>query len=232
MRTVYIVIFLMIINHAYSMDALDVIKRMQQVYTAEKLEYQCKYELFKGHESNVAHESYAGYIYRRHNYVYQKIGQTELVFSKGFSIRINHEEQAIALHEAQKAPPLDINTEQALKECSQVLVEDKGIYYEIKLLLKPLSTLPFSSISMQIRKKDYHLQQLDLYYSLVQDFSANSNKSDLQQPHMKVTFGELELSPVDRPELFAFNTYLKKEDNILIPADTCTGYELIDNRVK
>ena len=231
MKAAMIVFFLLGTLTVSGMDAREVIGRMQKVYATEKLAYKCTYSLFRGHTSDVAHQSYEGYVYRQGELLYQQTDQTELIYGKDFFLRINHEEQAMELNAAQQAPPATMNTDQALKECSEVLLEDKGAYYEIKLVIKNTSSLPFSQILMRIGKKNYHLEQLDMYYTTVQDFSTDG-KQDLQLSHLRIAFGALDTAPESRPALFTTASYLKQDGDALVPVGACTGYELIDNRLK
>jgi len=232
MRSAVIVFFWMSIGSVLGMDAREVLSRMQRVYATERLEYRCTYTLFRGPESQDVAESYGGYVYREGGYLYQQIAQTELIYGKDFFLKINHDEGAVSVDIAQQSPGVGINTEQALKECSEVLLDDGGAYYEIKLLLKRSSKLPFSVVSMHINKKNYELMQLDLYYTVVADFASGGGNTDLQAPHMRITFSELKTDPDRGHELLEFARYLKRDDQTLIPTGSCAGYEFIDNRIK
>ena len=230
MRVSLLVFFLLFIGRVWGLDAREILSRMQQVYAGDRLEYSCTYALYRGHASDSVYESYGGYVYRSGGCLYQKIGLTEFIYGKDFSLKVSHDEQAVGLADVQKTPVLGIDTEEALKECSDILVEDGGTYYELRLIIKNTSRLPFSLISMRIDKRTYQLGQLDLYYTLVEDFSLSNRQTDLQAPHMRITFSDLSTAPGARESLFSIATYLQKDDQTFIPAGICKGYELIDNR--
>lgn len=219
-------------QHVFALDAKEVIAKMQKVYNKEAhLEYDCTYELFKGHKSVAVETSYTGYVYRNKTNVYQKIDQTEFVYSSDFFMQIDHEEKAVVLGLAQRSVNLDVDLNTALKECSELEIELKEGYYNITMSIKNTSSLPFSMVKMRINKTKYYLDRLDLYYSSVQDFSEDSNKTDNAQPHLRISFKEPKINPKPKNSYFTLATYFKTENKRLIPTGTVVGYLLIDNRI-
>jgi len=232
MKSACLFILLFVCQYAVALEAKDVIAKMQKVYNKEAhLEYDCTYELFKGHKSNTVETSYKGFVYRNKTNVYQKIDQTEFVYASDFFLQINHEEKAVVLGLAQRTVNLDVDMNTALKECSKLEMELKDGYYSITMLIKHTSSLPFSVVKLRIDKDKYFLERLDLYYSSVQDFSEDSKTIDEAQPHLRISFKEPKLNPKTKNSYFTLSTYFKTEDKRLTPVGIITGYELIDNRI-
>lgn len=232
MKGICLLILLFLSQQVFALEAKDVIAKMQKVYNKEAhLEYDCTYELFKGHKSIAVETSYKGFVYRNKTNIYQKIDQTEFVYAPDFFMQINHEEEAVVLGLAQRSVNLDVDMNTALKECSKLEIEIKDGYYSITMVIKNNSSLPFSVVKMRIDKTKYFLEQLDLYYSSAQDFSEDSNTKDEAQPHLRISFKEPKFNPKAKNSIFTLATYFNIENKRLIPTGTVAGYLLIDNRI-
>jgi ATP-dependent Zn protease len=92
-------------------------------------------------------------------------------------------------------------------------------------------TLPFSVVFLRINISTYYIEQLDIYYSYMQDFSTEMNKKDEALPHLKIKFTNINTKPKAKSSLVSLVTYLKTQNNLLKPTGSCIGYELIDNRL-
>jgi uncharacterized protein YjhX (UPF0386 family) len=232
MKLVSLLSMLFLFQMAHALDAKEVIAKMQQVYNKEAhLEYDCTYELFKGHKSNEVETSYKGHVYRNKTSIYQKIDQTEFIYANDFFLQINHSERAAVLSRAQKSVNLNVDMNTALKECSKLEMEKKEGYYTIVMWIKSGSSLPFSIVKLRVDADKFYLERLDLYYSSTQDFSTDPKVTDEQKPHMRITFKEPKLNPKTRESYFNLSTYIKTTDNRLSPTGTIEGYSFIDNRI-
>lgn len=217
--------------HCMTVDEL--IHKMASNYEgASQLEYTSSYELFKGYSSTEVYSSYNGYVYRNKGQVYQKIDETEFVYGTDYFLKIGNKEKVMLLDLAQKNINLEVDTDEVLKNCSQKNMEDKGEYYLVTLVYKPMIDLPFSTVKMRIHKTKFQLLQLDLYYRGARDFSTVFGKKDEAKPHLRIKFRNITMSPKDRSELFQISRYISNTNNRLSPAGKCNGYELVDHRVK
>jgi hypothetical protein len=206
---------------------------MNKNYTsADKLEYNTVYELYKGHKSTEVHSSYNGFMYRSGSQTYQKIDNTEMINGSGFFLQISHDEKALVLELEQTMTQAEIDVSQALNQCKESSVEDKGTYYRVKMVFNTVSESPFSVAYLRIDKTKFTLLQIDLYYSIHQDFSTDFSTTDLAQSHLKIKFSKISTSPKNKEDLFDLGKYLKNKNNILSPTGSCEAYDLIDNRMK
>lgn len=233
MKTISILFCLLFSFASQAIEVEELIRQVKETYQkAPKIEYTSKYELFKGHYSEQVHTSYDGYIYRDGKQVYQKIKQTEFIYGADFFLQINHEEKAIALDLAQQNISREVELDEVLKNCKEQKVEEKETYYLVTLVYNAIAETPFSSVKIKIDKRSKHLLQLDLYYTINQDFSTDFKSPDLAQPHLRISLSNINMHPKKKEELLAFSSYLKTTDNLLKPTAQCNGYELIDNRLK
>lgn len=232
MKILSLCVCILICSGVFSMEPREVIRKMQQVYKdLTSYEYTCRYELFKGHKSTEVADAYDGKFCRSKAGYYQQIGQAEFVYAESFFLKVNHSEKAVALNLPQKNVQQQADLEQALKHCSEIKLEDNDTYYTVILKISNTSLVPYSLIRVRISKSDYHLLRLDLYYTDMKDFSSVRNKPDMEQPHLRITFGELNKKPKSTNHLFSQSTYLKTVNNMLIPTGRCEGYSLIDKRI-
>lgn len=226
------VVFLSLSVLTYAGDVEDLLTKMKRLYSSAKsMEYNSIYELYKGAKSTTIHSSYNGYVYKSGNKIYQKIKDTEFIYGNDFFLKINHDEKLMVLDKAQKNVNLEIDLETALKQCSEKSVVKKNGYYSIKFVFKRASEVPFSVLYMRVDKTNYHLQQLDIFYSTLQDFSTKKNIQDLEIPHLKIRFKDTNFKPKPKQALLTFDSYLKTQNNILKPVGICSGYDLLDNRI-
>lgn len=219
--------------HGYGMDVKEVIEKMQQVYKqSHEFSYHSRYELFKGHKSNEAIENYTGFFGRKGASSYQKIGNSEQVYGKDFSLLINHDEQAMMLSNPQSIMTLPADLKQALSHCKESKLEEKDDAYIIVLYLKQTSPIPYSLVKLKIAKTGYHLQQLDLYYSVATDFSQDHRIQDFEYAHLRIKLENFKKDCRLKESVFDVNTYLKKKNNAWFPVGDLEGYDIIDNRDK
>lgn len=219
-------------NITFAIDSKEILKKMTQVYEQTQVyELHNRYELFKGHKSDLVVESYEGYLCKDKSNAYQKIDQTEMVMTSSFCLQISHAEKKMVLMKGQAFHNNEVDFEKAIKECKEIKSEEQGKYYMITLLIKNTSQLPFSVVKVKIRKSDYHIIQLDLYYAETQDFSKNPNKTDLDKPHMRVSYTKFDKKMNVDKSRFAFETYFKTINTMIKPIGSIAQYELIDNRI-
>ncbi len=235
-KTRYIVLFAIVfLTHSvlFAQDVDVVLKKIKEKYASlEKVEYTTHYQLFKGHNGTQVKDSYEGYVYRNGKSVYQKIGETEFVYGADYYLHISHKEKALVLDLAQQNINLEIDLKQALQGCKNKTIEEEGNHYIIQLEYQDYGNHPYSKIRMKVRKSDYLLSNLGLYYKGSQDFSNDRNKTDYAQPYLNIEFSKISTKPRDKKELFEFSNYISSNNGMLNPSGDCVGYELIDNRVK
>jgi hypothetical protein len=227
-------IFLVHYGVTYSMEIGEVISRMKEVYDqSDRLEYSSHYELFNGHTGTDLVESYEGYYYRFGDFTYQKIGGSEFVFGKEFFLQIKHDEKELSLYGPQQPLSSTLDVKKALESCETSTLDVVGDTYVLKLVFQPSSPLPMSEMSLRISKKDFHLEQMDLYYSGGSYQPATgSPESSIQFLHMKITFSDFDQTPKNHSELQDLSHYTQTVNGVLSSGSLYTGYNLKDNRPK
>lgn len=235
MRTatyIFIATILLFSGNCFSMTAEEVLSRLKNNYSnVSRIEYKTVYELFKTHSSSEIVSSYNGYVYREGNLMYQKIHNTEFVYGADFSLKINSDEKAMQLSRRQQTLDLELNLDETLQHCKEKSVKEMDGYYSVTLTLKPTSAVPLSVMKLRVDKKDFRLLQLDLYYSVHQDFSTDYRVQDLQRPHLRIRFTKITFSPSDNKSLFKLERYIEKRRNYLYPAADYKDYTLTDLRI-
>ncbi len=232
-RTGLFILFLGILPFSLlSQDAKTIISKMHSTYSGNIYSYNVKYKLYKGHSTKEVHSIQSGQVLVNGTNYYQKVDQTEFINGNGFFLKISNEEQAMVLETEKKSDLLPVNIDEALKECSKQEVFDKEGYYVILLHIKESSQIPCTKVRLAVKKSDYTLRSLDMYFVYQQDFSTSYNSQDLQQPHLRLEFNEISFGGTPEKGVFELKSYLNTVNNILSPRGKYSGFELYDNRIK
>lgn len=228
----FIVLLVSLPGHCFSLTAEEVLSKLRDKYSnVSRIEYKTIYELFKTHTSSEIVSSYNGYVYREGELMYQKIHSTEFVYGVDFSLKINADEKAIQLNKRPQTLDLEFNLDETLQHCRDKSVKEMNGYYSITLTIHSTSLIPLSVIKMRVDKKGFSLLQLDLYYSVHQDFSTDYKVKDLQRPHLRIRFTDITFTPSDNRSLFKLERYIEKRKDYLLPATTYKEYTFIDTRI-
>lgn len=232
MKAGFFLLAILVSSASFSMNVKELIGKMQKIYNDKShMEYNCTYELFKDHKSELVEESYKGFFYRNNSKLYQKIDETEFIYADDFFIQISNSEKLVAISQPQKLMSTAVDLDLALKNCSKTEVEEKEGYYAVTLIIKNSSDLPFSVVKLRIDKKKYFLERLDIYYSDMSDFSEEYNKKDQQRPHLKIIFNEPKLNPKQQNYFELDHYFSKNSSGIMKLVEKYAGYNLIDNRL-
>lgn len=216
----------------FGMDAKEILRKMGEVYEKTSVyEFHMKYELFKGEKGTTVETTYAGYFMRNKTKVYQKIDQTEFITTPDFCMKISHTEKIAELMKGETYKNQDIDFEKTIKECKEIKMEEEDTYYLITMVIKNASQVPFSKVKVKVNKSNFHLSQLDLYYSHLEDFSENPQKKDLHQPHVRVSYSKFSKKPSVTDGVFNYGMYVKTVNNMVSLTGTIKNYELIDQRI-
>jgi len=228
----FIILFLFIPFLSFSEDVKSILENIKKVYTAPNISYDLTYSLYKGHSTNTIHSSYNGVLKMKNKLVYQKIKSTEFIYAKDYFLKVSNDERIIVLDLPNNSFNADFDVSKIVEQCSSVSHQDKGNYYSVTLKFNDLVQVPYGVIKMRVNKKKYTITRIDLYYSNLQDFSNSYKKKDLDYPHLRIDFTNISFKLKVEDRLFSFETYLKRERNILYPTGKYVGYKLLDNRIK
>ena len=230
MKALVLFIGLMLTGISWSQDVNTILTKVNTSYSNKNVSYSTRYELFKGHQSTNLHSFYVGEVVSHNGSVYQKIDKTEFVYTENFSVKINSDEKALVVLPGREKVSPELDLELALSDCASSKVIDKGSFYRIVLTMKPESSLQCSEIKLEVNKDNFTLNQIDIYYSFLQDFSTVFSQQDLNQPHMRIKFSNVNLEASGKDKLFSQTTYYSLNNGGLIPAGNYAAYTLHDNR--
>lgn len=232
MRFIILIITLTFSGFSFSITPEEVIEKMQKVQNASKqLSFSSTFELFKGHKSTEVHSSYTGEFYRNEEGTYQKIKNTEFIYGNDYFLQVSHGEKAMVLGRAQENINQQVDVSELLKSTKELKLNEESGTYEVVILYDTDKPTVFSVVKCKINTKTFHLEQIDLYYRMAQDFSTSFGKKDMHSPHLRIKMKNIKSDDsIERPELLKLSTYITKKNKVLIPTGSCSGYELIDNR--
>jgi hypothetical protein len=191
------------------------------------LDVNMRYELYKGHASTVIEESYDAFYARQEDESYRKIGETELINNKDYSLQINHAEKVIVVSAPCKNELFDADVKTSLGFCQDVLVSSENDLHIITLLIKSKTDLPYSRIRVSVDKK-YHITEMVFFYATQVDFSKNYGKKDMDFPKLVVKYNDLSKKWKDENGVLATEKYIRTENNTLSPAPEYADYTILN----
>jgi hypothetical protein len=229
-RFLLIIIFFTIGTTAYSQTVNEVLQRMGKQYsTAEYLQYNSNYSLYKTADSKKVEQAYKGFFHKNpQNEIYMKIDQTEILNSKNVNLKINHSEKAIQISDPMQNYFGNFDIRPLLDLCKIESFKDFKVYWEITLIAKKYSNLPYSKIVVQISKK-YFLEKSIFYYNTAVNFSKDYRSPKSYLPRLEVSNTNFTRKGTNS-SLFAINSYFTSNKNKYIPVERLKNYEIIDQR--
>ena len=232
MRVLLFVCFSIFTVSIVAQKPIDIVKKMMAVYDkTNSYAVDMKYNLYKGVSSGVVEESYNGFLYKNKKNIYQKISETDFILTPSFCAKVVHSEKVVELLTGQESPSQELDIKTILKECSSFTSVEQENYYLITMVISHVSQIEFEKVLLKIYKKNMHLAQVDLFYSVQQNFSKNPNKPELQKPHLRILYSNFTTSPKISNSVFEYDTYFKVNKTIITLSKQFEKYEFIDSRI-
>ncbi|MFH6994549.1 hypothetical protein [Flavobacterium sp. FlaQc-48] len=230
-KIIFFISLLSLGSIAYSQTVSEVLQQMGKQYTiAEPLQYNSNYALYKSADSKKIEQAYKGFFSKNSsNEIYMKIDQTEILNSKSINLKISHPEKAIQIADPIKNYFGTFDIKPLLDLCKIESFRDFKTHWEITLLAKKYSALPYSKIIIQISKK-YYLQKSIFYYSTAVNFSKDYKAPNSYYPRLEVTNTNFS-KKTPNPSIFITKNYITMMGNKnYVPVERLQHYEIIDQR--
>jgi hypothetical protein len=187
------------------------------------------YNLYKNFESRNIFQAYKGlYSKNEGNDIYLKVNTTEYFLTENLSAQINHDEKIIFITGTKKIKRDEFNVLMILDEFNPGFFREEKNYWEIELLGKPFSGLPYARIVIQIGK-DFFIQKQVFYYSTGTDFSKDYTKPDIQFPRLEIICSQPQ-DALESAYRFDSSKYFTISDNNVKLSAQCIDYTLVDRR--
>jgi hypothetical protein len=222
-------LFLGVLGHGQTVA--EVLQRVAKQYSsAQPMQFKSSYALYKDADSKKVVESYEGvYFKNASNEVYIKIGPTEILNSKTVNLRVSGAQKAVVVSDPVKNYFGDFDMKPLLTLCKIDTFVDHGTYWEITLVARQFSALPYSKIVAQVTK-NYFLQKQVFYYSNAINFSNDYRAPDGHYPRLEVVNTAHSRAAVNA-SLFLDKTYFSLlNTNKIVVTPRLKKYEIIDKR--
>lgn len=217
---------------AHTQTVNQVFQKLAKQYSeAKPLQYKSSYSLYKDFDAKKVEETYKGIYYKNaSNEIYTKIGDTEMLNSKTVFLKISNAEKAIEISNPVPNYAGDFDMKPLLDVCKIEKFVDYKSYWEITMVAKPYSSLPYSKIVVQVTKS-YFLQKQTFYYNTAVNFSKDYRSPDPHYPRLEIINTNFNRNPVNA-SVFNTKTYFTtsaKKQILLV--ERLKKYELNDQRV-
>src|SRR5688572_22248800 len=121
LRLILILICVVVCRNSFAETGTDFLEKVRANYEElNSLDVSMRYELYKGHTSNVIEESYDAFYARMQDESYRKIDETELINNKDYSLQINHREKVIVVSAPSRNELFDADIKTSLEFCQDV----------------------------------------------------------------------------------------------------------------
>lgn len=213
-------------------EAKDILEEFRKKYT-QRSDYQAEiiYEVFKGFDSEIAHQKSTGVLLKKGNKMYTNSDEAEIISTSNYYIRVNHKEKAILLTDGinieKSASQFDLNQLFEFLDIDSLVSNAES--WRIILKAKPITQLPFSAIHITIDKETYEIKSQVFYYINKIDFSQDYRKTDISNVKLKITYKNYtvkEFTISDR--VFDSKNYLNLKNKKYIPTIRYKGYDIIN----
>jgi hypothetical protein len=224
-------VFFITLTSSSTIKPLDAVKKMLSVYdNLKSYSVDMKFNLYKGHSSGEVIETYSGFLFRYKKKAYQKIYDTEFVITPEFCAKIVHPERVVELSTGHEYVNQELDINAITKECSSYSLIEQEDFYLVTFLISNTSQIEFDKVILKIYKKNMHLAQVDLFYSIQQNFSKNHLKPDIQKPHLRILYSNFSTESNIPLSVFNYKTYFEVNNSIIKLSKKYENYEFIDNR--
>lgn len=226
-----IYLILLIFSPLYAQQSgKSLLEKVKTQYSSKKfIQFNAVYNLYKNHDAKTIYQSYKGeYLKNLSNEVYLKINTTEYYLKSKISTQINHDEKLILVTNPGKIKKEEFNISELLKWFNIGRFKDKKTYWEIELLGKQGSSLPYGRIILNIGK-DFYIQKQVFYYSTAIDFSNDYSKPDTRTPRLEIIYSKHSNAVIPN-EKFNFSKYFTLAGNIIKLSTKYNNYQVIDQR--
>jgi len=224
-------LFLVAISPLYAQQSgKSVLEKVKAQYASNKfIQFNTVYNLYKNHEAKTIYQSHKGeYFKNPENEVYLKINATEYYLNNKISTQINHEEKMIFVTNPGKINKDEFNIAELLKSFRISSFNDKKTYWEIELLGKLGSPLPYSRIILIIGK-DFYIQKQVFYYNTTLNFSKDYSKPDEKTPRLEIVYGKHSNAAIPAAK-FSPSKYYTIVSNKVKLSSKYSNYEVADQR--
>jgi len=207
-----------------------IFEKVRENYSSAKpIQFNTVYNLYKNYTTQSVNETYKGeYFKNQQGDTFIKINNTEYFLTKKISAQINRDEKIILVMGSDNLKKDGFNILQTLNLFNKGSLKDKKTHWEVELLGKQISQLPYSRIVIHI-SKDYYIQKQIYYYSNGIDFSKDFSKPDIQAPRLEIICSKPNRNTISS-KIFDFSKYFTINGTSLKLSEASKDFSLIDQR--
>jgi len=208
----------------------SVLEKVRAQYASNKfIQFNTVYNLYKTHDAKTITQTQKGsYLKNPQNDIFIKIGAVEYYLNNKVSTQVNHDEKMILVTNPGKLKKDEFNIDELLKWFSMGSFKDKVSYWEIELLGKQGSSLPYSRIILTIGK-DFNIQRQVFYYNTPINFSNDYSKPDNQSPRLEAIYSK-HSNAVIAGAKFNSTQYYTIIGNKIKLSSKYSNYQVVDQR--
>ncbi len=185
------------------------------------------YKLYAGHNSKILVEEYSGLVLKKESTTYFKIGNTEFVSFGKNSMKISHDQKAIAMDYNNKTEVSPLSLGSYMKGFSTKLIEDPT-FYICELKPASISQFMFSKVLLYISKKDYSIAKQVLFFVEQAQRTDTNDTLVTYLPRLEIVFKPRPTSVSDGNRLRR-ETYYSEVNKKVVLSERLATYRLFQS---
>lgn len=187
------------------------------------------YTLFEGNTGNKVLEKLNGISAKYNQSYYSKIGPTEFIFNKKYSLKISHAEKVMVISDpAFRNDLLSLNVSSILlNQFTSEGVKDNGAFWECTFLPKNNTAIPYSKYVIHISKTNYQLLKQILFFSTPIKHKDKNKEQYVKNQRLEIKFKN-QSNKVFSEDKFLLNTYTSLFNSEYKPKPIIGDYEIIN----
>lgn len=193
----------------FSISAKSFLSKMTANYSKlNSLEINLDYRLYKGFDGTEVIEHYQSrYCRSIEGNTYRKIDNVELISTKNYSLKLDHEEKEAVLSKPTALSLIDVDIKETLKRCADVRIKEVDKGFIVQLIIQAKQDIPYAFIALET-DGDYWIDKVTFYYSTQANFSGNYFDQDIDYPRLEVQYGKVKKDWADEENLLSIANYL------------------------
>ncbi|WP_298892935.1 hypothetical protein [uncultured Psychroserpens sp.] len=214
--TIIIMLWAFAYSNAQSFD-LVIEKVVSKQNSLDDYKTELIYTIYNDSISMVKKDEQKSEFIKKGSDYYFKMGNSEIIITNSFFIKISHSEKMMLYSKMDKASDDFFKIQNQftafLEQFETKTIDDKGTYWECVLSKPTTLKTPFSKIILSINKKDHAVLKQVYFFNSSIEKTYDSSSKNTQNERLEVVQTNFQKSPKITNSVFSFEKYLKPNGN-------------------
>lgn len=189
-------------------------QEMQQVFEKYKslnaFNISVQYFIYDNHYTTVVKEKALGSFQKEGEKFRSKQYGTEIIQNDNYTLVKDDSSKAMVLSKAQQKDSEAFDIQQTLANYKSIesISSKKKTQLAYRIIFNPDAGSEYEKAEVVVNAKTKLIQEIVFYYARIYDVSTDVNKTDFQQPKMRMVYTKVDTSPSFNNEVFNISKYV------------------------